>query len=148
MHEFPTFSNVSPKISAPDLTKTTELLLSWLLVSPPSSTPSERLSKDADGQTVTADAVNSLRITRVESGGDILHLFSHIKKTYRVQWVVLEGGGDEPPILNSQPARNPGAFNVGHLIQEKERNTDGTDSTSAKFPRSMWVPLDQVAHIK
>jgi hypothetical protein len=38
----------------------------------------------------------------MERVGDVLHVFSHIRKTYRVQWVVLEGAGTTPPQLATQ----------------------------------------------
>ncbi|KAJ7057825.1 DNA glycosylase [Mycena amicta] len=36
------------------------------------------------------------KIKKVEAMGDVLHVFSHIKKTYRVQWVLLQST-PEPP---------------------------------------------------
>ena len=45
------------------------------------------------------DDDGGIRISQVISAGDVLHVFSHVKKTYRTQWVVLEGGGSSPPSL-------------------------------------------------
>ena len=45
-----------------------------------------------------------LRIVTIKAVGDMVHVFSHIKKTYCVQWVILEGGEDEPPGLPQRTA--------------------------------------------
>nr|GAT42772.1 predicted protein [Mycena chlorophos] len=45
---------------------------------------------------VLPNVLRDVKIKSVETIGDILHVFSHIKKTYRVQWVRLEST-PEPP---------------------------------------------------
>jgi A/G-specific adenine glycosylase len=47
---------------------------------------------------------DALHIKQIEPVGDIVHIFSHIKKTYRAQWVVLEGG-ETPPSLRNELAK-------------------------------------------
>lgn len=49
--------------------------------------------------TQTTEMQDPLRITDIKAAGEVVHVFSHIRKTYRVQWVVLEGGGNDPPPL-------------------------------------------------
>ncbi|KIY73366.1 DNA glycosylase, partial [Cylindrobasidium torrendii FP15055 ss-10] len=43
-----------------------------------------------------------LTVQHVKPVGDVLHLFSHIRKTYRAQWVKLSGGGTEPPAIKNK----------------------------------------------
>ncbi|KAJ3517911.1 hypothetical protein NLJ89_g208 [Agrocybe chaxingu] len=76
--------------------------------------------------------------------GEVPHVFSHIKKMYKVQWVILEGGAEPPPPLESssldeeRPKKKPkreksagkGAVNVK------------TDKGGPK--RAVWMPIDQV----
>ncbi|KAF8828190.1 hypothetical protein HHX47_DHR4000635 [Lentinula edodes] len=54
------------------------------------------------------------RVVNVTPMGDVSHVFSHIKKTYRVQWVVIEGG-TQPPLLKcgpGQPSLDHGEYNT------------------------------------
>ncbi|KAJ3813083.1 DNA glycosylase [Lentinula aff. lateritia] len=53
-------------------------------------------------------------VVNVTPMGDVSHVFSHIKKTYRVQWVVIEGG-TQPPLLKcgpGQPNLDHGSYNT------------------------------------
>ena len=52
----------------------------------------------------TSSETDRLRIVDVKPAGDVVHVFSHIKKTYRIQWVLLEGGGPTVPALSSSSA--------------------------------------------
>ncbi|KIK70180.1 hypothetical protein GYMLUDRAFT_34666 [Collybiopsis luxurians FD-317 M1] len=61
------------------------------------------------------------RICCIESVGDVLHTFSHIKKTYRVQWVVIEGGLI-PPTFKQQPE-------LQALDKEEDRSAFWTPAT-------------------
>ena len=105
-------------------------LLSRLIKSPPPSVDSQ--SKAAD--TATAQSAGVSRLVKIERAGDVLHVFSHIRKTYRLQWVVLEGGGPNPPEL----ARRPPVASS---------STKKTKVTMAKL-ESMWIPLDDVEKAK
>lgn len=54
------------------------------------------------------------RVVNITPMGDVPHVFSHIKKTYRVQWVVIEGGC-VPPVLKcgpGQPSSDHGTYNT------------------------------------
>jgi hypothetical protein len=72
------------------------------------------------------------RLVKIERGGDVLHVFSHIRKTYRVQWVVLEGGGASPPELATRSA-------------SKMKKVKGQGSSKVE---SMWVRLGEVGNAK
>jgi A/G-specific adenine glycosylase len=112
-----------------------------------------------------------LRITKDDGVGDVLHIFSHIRKTYRVRWVVLEGGDDEPPSLRPQThpsagakstKKTKGALKATATRSTKKRrrgiasepveviNIDEEEATSSKpLPTNIrWVPLSQVADAK
>jgi A/G-specific adenine glycosylase len=106
-------------------------LLSSLFESPP---------LDARSKAVDTARPGALRLGKVERAGDVLHVFSHIRKTYRVQWVVLEGGGASPPEL----VRRPPSTSVvsGHPKKAKVKDTGSSK------PESMWVLLDDVEKAK
>ena len=105
-------------------------LLSCLIKSPPS--PVDSQSKAAN--TAQSDVP---RLVKIERAGDVLHVFSHIRKTYRVQWVVLESGSSNPP----------------ELAKRSPSLASGTSTRKTKvagLPKleSMWVPLDDVEKAK
>ncbi|EMD34775.1 hypothetical protein CERSUDRAFT_125329 [Gelatoporia subvermispora B] len=91
LHEFPTVADVPADLSPAGARTMAQRALAELLVEPPA--PSSAAGR-GDG----------LRIAKVAPAGDVLHIFSHIRKTYRVQWVLLEGG-DAPPALITTAAR-------------------------------------------
>ncbi|KAF9523248.1 DNA glycosylase [Crepidotus variabilis] len=82
-------------------------------------------------------------ITQVQNVGEVLHVFSHIRKTYRVQWAVLEGSEDSPPpLLMSRVAEPP-------MKKPKSRKSaqSGNSFTNPHDPTSaVWVPLEEVAN--
>lgn len=65
----------------------------------------------------------------------MIHVFSHIKKTYRVQWVVLEGGGRDPPSLTSRLA------DIGGAASHKEgaARASGSSKNSARTARKSKI---------
>lgn len=101
-----------------------------------------------------------MRVVKIVPAGDVLHVFSHIRKTYRVQWVVLEGGSsDEPPPLVRRPELGDG---VG-TAEAKPKTFKGTasrkngptpgaktkgQSPSTPTQTTQWVHLDAVADAK
>ncbi|KAJ7207083.1 DNA glycosylase [Mycena pura] len=114
LDEFPTTPNVGVSLAPARLAKIPQQILSTLLHA------SIRLG-DAD----------ILQITKVQPAGDVVHVFSHIKKTYRVQWVLLEGT-PEPPRLASP--------------RDAGKETGWCRSrTAGAVPSSEWVPLEAVA---
>ena len=84
-----------------------------------------------------------LRISKIKVAGDVVHLFSHVKKTYRAQWVLLEGGST-PPTLKSNleveiPVKRSG----------KRKFSPATGGPDAASPaHAMWVLFDDVADVK
>jgi A/G-specific adenine glycosylase len=129
LHEFPTSPEVPASISTSEERETAITLLSRLLESPP-----------LDAYLKVADTARSgaPRLVKIQRGGDVLHVFSHIRKTYRVQWVVLEGGGASPPNL----ARRPAPAVSGRLREPKLKVTGPSKL------ESMWVRLVDVEKAK
>ena len=123
LFEFPTSTNV-PKATSPEASKKlSNELLSHLLL--PAVLPLNSRSKNPD----------NLRFTRLQPVGDVVHVFSHIKKTYRAQWVVLEGG-ETPPSLRNKP-------------DSVEKSTTGKlPSKSNLAVGAKWTKLEDVSSAK
>ncbi|KAG6812210.1 hypothetical protein H0H92_003946 [Tricholoma furcatifolium] len=115
LYEFPTSSNVSKATSSTTQAKVPHTLLSNLLKD--AVLPYNPKRKEAPKGLVIA----SIRPTK-----DIVHVFSHIKKTYRPQWVVTEGGNSLPAVKVS----------VAEPSKPSSRQKD-----------VMWVRLDEVGNI-
>ena len=82
-----------------------------------------------------AEDTTALRLVKIERAGDVLHVFSHIRKTYRVQWVVLEGGGTCPPELARRTTPTV-----------PRRRTKASDHLPTR--ESMWIRIDEVEGAK
>ncbi|KAG1781887.1 DNA glycosylase [Suillus placidus] len=147
LHEFPTLPNLSgvKASSTSNMAEIPYTLLQELLVQPPSSHSDKMPLKKL---ATSNSSYNVPEVIQVTSAGDVVHIFSHIKKTYRVQWVLLEG--DELPQLrqtvspdqgareNGNRAKNPKGKHKGSEVSEVELNT---------IPQTLsaqWVPLTQV----
>ncbi|KAJ2919010.1 hypothetical protein MD484_g1426, partial [Candolleomyces efflorescens] len=106
LYEFPTLSNLSESDSKRATTAPTDLLsrllaslIQGLDLAPAKMTTKKKKMEKYDDDAGLEDDDGGIRISQVISAGDVLHVFSHVKKTYRTQWVVLEGGGSSPPSL-------------------------------------------------
>lgn len=171
LHEFPTWPNAP--VTTPSSTQITiaDTLLSALLVSPPPTRASRSDSQsDNHGQgqssrhhspKASAERAGSLRMDKIVPGGEVLHIFSHIRKTYRIQWVVLQGGPNEtpPPLVRTPEWDGIGTvakpkLTKGTPASRKSRSsTEGTpDKASPRNPptgpETQWVLLDAVADAK
>lgn len=126
-------------------------LLATLLKTPPPSL--------AEAVVAPSDPVTS-KIVQITPAGDVVHVFSHIRKTYRVQWVILQGGKSTPPELEERlPAPVEG------LSKKNLRKSKATTKSSSskeyvasrldgaqeqkggdgeKSVMAMWVPLEDV----
>jgi A/G-specific adenine glycosylase len=143
LHEFPTSANVSgASASASAQTKIPHTLLSELLQSPPLPYTTSNFFTPK-----STSSSNGLRISKIKPAGDVIHVFSHIKKTYRVQWVVLEGGGSEPPLLAVGVHQAKKSTNANPKVRAK----GGKAAINAEEPPSVtakWVSIDDVADAK
>lgn len=81
---------------------------------------------------------------QVQVVGDVPHVFSHIKKTYRVQWAILEDDQDTPPTLITSPDEEPEP-----PAKRFKARRSGKSTTSNQTPTTpLWVPLDEVTNTK
>ncbi|KAG1740877.1 DNA glycosylase [Suillus paluster] len=152
LHEFPTVPNLTgAKASSSDMAKVPYRLLQELLMHPPHSLHSEK--EPSKKPTNSNPSYHVPKITHVTPAGDVVHVFSHIKKTYRVQWVLLEGEGDEPPQLRPAVSPDQGARENGNCVKNpkgKQRPSKRSEVSEAEvnpIPQTLsvqWVPLTQV----
>jgi A/G-specific adenine glycosylase len=144
LHEFPTSANVSgASASASVLIKIPHTLLSELLQTPPS--PYTTSSFFTPRSKSSAHSSAGLHISKIKPAGDVIHVFSHIKKTYRVQWVMLEGGGSEPPILA------PSVRQVKKLTKAERKGGPKGEEFVTEEPLSVtakWISIDEVMDAK
>lgn len=98
---------------------------------------------------------DKLRITKIKPAGDVLHVFSHIRKTYRVQWILLEGGDDrdpeEPPCVKlGYIAQSPLAEGKGAAKGKKPKkdNAEKARAPRQAAPCLRWVKYDDVQEAK
>lgn len=106
LHEFPTSDNVASGLSASAMHAIPHELLSTLLAVPPQ--PYTRPARRRTPGDASSNELGPLIIAEIIPAGDVVHVFSHIKKTYRIQWVLLTGGGPEPPPLAHPLEREAG----------------------------------------
>ncbi|KAF8488063.1 DNA glycosylase [Gautieria morchelliformis] len=89
LYEFPSAENIDE--DEKDILEISHSIIDNLLAAPPPRYPpsnEERAIGASDGV--------RLRITDIRHVGDTLHVFSHIRKTYRIFSVVLQGGSSRP----------------------------------------------------
>ena len=137
LHEFPTLSNVS----AASASKPADIPSTFFptLVMPsvePYSPKSNSYSSDA------------LRVTKIKPAGDVIHVFSHIKKTYRVQWIVLEGGGPDPPVLNRAILSAGKTTRTQKKRKRKSEEDTGDNDEDKLLVFAKWIPLGKVTDAK
>ncbi|KAG2366735.1 DNA glycosylase [Suillus spraguei] len=140
LHEFPTLPNLSgATASASNMAEIPYKLLQELLVHPPYNNkgPLKKLSS-------SNSSYNISKVVQVTPVGDVVHVFSHIKKTYRVQWVLLEG--DEIPQL--RPTISPDQNgNCTKNLKGKQKVSEVSEVDLNTIPQTLsaqWVPLTQV----
>ncbi|KAI0360470.1 DNA glycosylase [Trametes cingulata] len=188
LHEFPTAPNVPVTTSSSSSAhiEIADSLLSALLVSPPPSsgtrpappaaaagqTARRGPSRASAGSASTSASSSSPcpspspgapRVAKIVPAGDVLHVFSHIRKTYRVQWVVLEGGASDasghPPALVQHPefaglgaampktskGMPPGKRRTSTNADKSRGTASAATSSSASAQATQWVRMEAVA---
>jgi A/G-specific adenine glycosylase len=78
----------------------------------------------------------------------VVHIFSHIRKTYRVQWIILQGG-DSPPTILEQKSPPP----KGRRTNKSRAKKHSIDDVKARSQSgiqngAIWVTLDEVMETK
>ncbi|KAG5654571.1 hypothetical protein H0H81_000096 [Sphagnurus paluster] len=132
LYEFPTSSDVAKTTSRTAQAKIPHALLTQLVV--PSILPYDAKRKETESQH------ECIQITSIKPVGDVIHVFSHIRKTYRTQWVIIRGG-ETPPKLKI------GGFEGSTVPELSFTDGGGEDGLSAS-PRpldAMWVPFNKVS---
>lgn len=127
LYEFPSSENVDE--NELNLLEVSHSILDDLLASPP-----PKYNSSDKQRTISGNTDSELRITDIRHVGDTLHIFSHIRKTYRICSVVLQGGS-YPPLFSADS---------GH--QSKRRKTHDVATDDGVYMR--WVPEESVADAK
>ena len=80
-------------------------------------------------------------VSRIIPIGDVVHVFSHIRKTYRVQWVIVKGGLVPPKVLPHE---------IPHEFEQRigKKSTRGNRKAPTLSQNSLWIPLNEVAATK
>ncbi|RXW20189.1 hypothetical protein EST38_g5675 [Candolleomyces aberdarensis] len=118
-------------------------LIQGLELSPAKMKMKTKKEKKCDDASVE-DGDDGIRISQVISVGDVLHVFSHVKKTYRTQWVVLEGGGPSPPALL---APKPTPTGDKPPVKGKRKASAAVPSANGKTPAgedAKWVLMENI----
>jgi A/G-specific adenine glycosylase len=82
---------------------------------------------------------DEVRVTRLSVLGDVSHIFSHIKKTYRVVWVLLTGGSVPPKLNRDFTLIKPS----GKKLRRQARRSTG-EGRLTTFENGVWISLNEV----
>jgi A/G-specific adenine glycosylase len=164
LEEFPSEANVVDDDDSTD-EESAHTAIQRLLVdtiAPASSPKAESTARaDTDKSASSEQLSNPLHVARFTCVGDVQHIFSHIRKTYRVQWVVLQGGGDAPPDIRPQSPsvvngpRGPSkakSETSGRALKKrrsvKGKDTEDATTSTSSGSRVRWIPMEQVSDAK
>jgi A/G-specific adenine glycosylase len=172
LEEFPTVPVEDDEAEDSEIDNTLTHMRDLILddVAPPTTVPKSSNHKTSPAETSNPTSSPLLRVTRVKEADDVLHIFSHIRKTYRVRWVLLEGGSDAPPQLRprSTPAdpdrstkkKGKSTTKPAKKGSKKAKTTVETIDVDADLNENLdglalhanggirWVPLKDVADAK
>ena len=119
LYEFPTSDNVSKSIKP---------------------VAQEKLGRDILAHLVQCTSEQT--VSKIISIGDVVHVFSHIRKTYRVQWVIVKGGLAPPKVLSTHEMPHESGQWLG------KKSTRGSRKASTQYSNCLWIPLNEVAETK
>lgn len=139
LFEFPTLDNVPDPDSKLHTTRGPVTALSSVLVEPVGPPKSPSQSDKEPGQSTEA-----VRISKVKRAGDILHIFSHVRKTYRTQWVLLTGD-DAPPALLPKAKS---AVTTKKATKGKQKGKAASEDGAVTSEGAKWVTMGEVEHAK
>lgn len=142
LYEFPTSANVSKSMTPVAQTAVPAKILSTLV-----QDGSLLMTTPKNQNRVRDDSVQTekLTISSIQPVGDVLHVFSHIKKTYRVQRVILEGGANPPATLLDASLHNERPMKK---IKKEKGTVKDVNVTATSGPIAVWIPLDKVLETK
>ncbi|KLO10729.1 DNA glycosylase [Schizopora paradoxa] len=133
LYEFPTLPDVQDCSSAAKAKKLGDEVLSSVLEKSPA--------------TKSSAGAQEIRVSKTAQIGDVLHVFSHIRKTYTVQWILLEGG-DAPPTLNktySSPVCSAEPAAKKAKTSKKTKESEKKSGVKTAQEQLQWVAYDEVA---
>jgi len=122
LYEFPTSDNVSKTIKP---------------------VAQEKLVRDLMAHLVQCTSEQS--VSKIIPIGDVLHVFSHIRKTYRVQWVIMKGGLAPPKVLSNEISDELERPLGKEPTKGKRKTKKSTISTQRSQNGAVWIPLNEVA---
>jgi len=138
LYEFPTLPNVKDCSTTTASRQLGEEVLQSVLKEPP-----------AGGSVKSQSNAQAVHISNITAVGDVLHIFSHIRKTYSVQWILLEGG-ESPPVLS-------GLYSCAAVTapESKKAKVGKRPKDSGKRPEKItdaaqlqWIGYEDVARAK
>ncbi len=142
LYDFATSANVSKNISCQAVKDTSLRLLGVLF----GRTFHETTNLSSVARSESNNDVNQGHMVKISVAGDVPHVFSHIKKTYRVVWIVMTGG-DRQPEFDQNPKSGESQENSlkrRNRSKASHKNFHGTVIPTER----LWVPLSQVADTK
>ena len=145
LYEFPTSVNVSKSMTPVAQAAVPAKILSKLVQdgSLLKATPkNQKRVRDDPVQT------EKLTISSIQPVGDVLHVFSHIKKTYRVQRVILEGGANPPAALLGVSLHDERPLKKIKKEKGAVKDANVTAMHVPSGPMAVWVPLEKVVETK
>ena len=119
LYEFPTSDNVSKSIKP---------------------AAQERLGRDILVHLVQCTSEQT--VAKIIPIGDVVHVFSHIRKTYRVQWIIVKGGMAPPKVITHE---------MPHSLEQQleKKTTKGNCKAPTKSSQNgLWIPLNEVGETK
>lgn len=88
-----------------------------------------------------------VQVTRISMIGDVSHVFSHIKKTYRVVWMLMTGGTKPPELSRKSKSNGP----LEKPFKQRGKQSvcrKGSQEGLIPTTEKMWTPLTEVAGAK
>jgi len=106
---------------------------------------SNSASSSSKATSKSSSVEDGIKILRIQQVGVVLHVFSHIRKTYRVQWCVIEVGDNLPVIQETFPFNEERPIKLNKKKRPVQIHGVGVASNPSK---AAWVPLEEVKDIK
>lgn len=125
----------SPSETEQDATRSQNTRLPRPETKPTLAGPTAATAADASA----GAGAGALSVVKMVPAGDILHIFSHIRKTYRAQWVVLEGGSGPPPLAHKPDTSFPGAGSVMPKTSKAKAKAKGKGQGSSRKHRQRAI---------
>lgn len=137
LYDFPSSPNAC-KNSTPETIKLATLKLLGTMFGRVMREPVTSLSPDKGQRRSTREA----EVIDMSIIGDVAHVFSHVRKTYRVVWILVTGGDRPPEFRINGAGKLPGK--LVHRSTKQVKNEDQMESDLRT--EGTWTSVDQVAN--